>query len=252
MNSNRLWVIGSVLAMVVIAVLGWIVGVQPQLSTAATATAQRLTVEQTNARYAAVLAKLKSDHEKLPEFTGQLATLTASVPTDTDSSAFVKELNATAAAKGVVIRSLTFSDAVAYKPPVAPVAPAASTTSSTATPSPSPSPSPSSTPSAPVPVTNSLITATNFFASPVQVGVRGSLDQVLDFLEGAQKGQRLFLVTTLSSTPTTDQGAPAGSVDATIGGYIYSVEQASAATAQTGTGSPSSSSQTSSEANASK
>jgi len=252
MNTNRLWVIGSVLAMAVILVLGWIVGVQPQLATAASATIQRVTVEQTNARYGAVLAKLKAEHDKLPELRQQLAALTSSVPADAQSAGFVKELNGVAAEKSVIIRSLTFSDAVAYKPPVAPAAPVASA-DSTATPSPSPSPTPApaapATPAAPPTMTNALITPTNFFASPVQVGVRGSLAQVLDFLEGAQKGQRLFLVTSLSSSPSTDEGVPPGTVDATIGGFIYSVTTASAAAQAAG---DSALTGTTAEANASK
>jgi hypothetical protein len=248
MGGNRLWVIGAVLAMVVIAVLGWIVGVQPQLTSAATSAAQTMTVDATNSRYQATLDKLKADHEKLPELQQQLAALTASVPASTDSSSFVKELNEIAAAHGVTITSLTFSDAVGYKPPV--VAPAATSTgpaaASTATPS--PVPSQASTPTAPAPVTNPLVTSANFFASPAQVAVRGQLANVLDFLDGAQKGTRLFLVTTLSSTPSTLEGAPAGTVDATIGGYIYAVSPTAAAPAAASPATPGSTS----EANASK
>jgi Tfp pilus assembly protein PilO len=252
MNTNRLWVIGSVVAMAVILVLGWIVGVQPQLTAAASATLQRVNVVETNTRYQGVLAKLKAEHDKLPELQQQLASLTSSVPADAESAAFVKELNGIAAEKGVIIRSLTFSDAVAYKPPVA-AAPAPAASASGSTPAPTDTPAPAApaapvAPTAPAAVTNSLITPTNFVASPVQVGVRGSLAQVLDFLEGAQKGQRLFLVTSLSSTPSTDEGVPPGTVDATIGGYIYSVTSTSEAPAAPGT-TPSG---TEAEANASK
>ncbi|MBO1740305.1 hypothetical protein [Leifsonia sp. TF02-11] len=247
MNSNRLWIIGSVLAMVVVMVLGWVLGIQPQLASAAASTAQRLTVDETNARYAAVLAKLKSDHEHLPDLKQQLAQLAASVPADTDSSSFVKELNTVAGTCGVTIKSLTFADAVAYKPPVAPQA-AASTSSSGSTATPSPAPS-STTPTAPALVTSPLVTSSNFSATPVQIGVRGSLDQVLNFLEGAQKGARLFLVTTLNSTPSTDEGVPAGTVDATIGGYVYVVSTARAAGGTAATGA---SSGQSAEASASK
>ncbi|WP_314148444.1 hypothetical protein [uncultured Leifsonia sp.] len=228
MSGTRLWVIGAVLGMVVIVVLGWIVGVQPQLTSAAVSTAQRLTVDATNARYQAVLAALKADHEKLPQLQAQLSALKASVPPDAESSAFVKELNAIAAAHGVTITGLTFSDAVGYKPPAtSPAAPAAAA-SGTSTSTPAPAPSPSSTPQAPTPETNPLVTPSNFFASPVQVAVSGQLGNVLDFLQGAQKGTRLFLVTALSSNPSTTEGAPAGTVDATIGGYIYSVSTAQA------------------------
>jgi hypothetical protein len=222
MSGNRLWVIGAVLAMVVIAVLGWIVGVQPQLTAAATSAAQRVSVDATNARYQAALDKLEADHKKLPQLQQELATLTASIPSSTDSASFVKELNEVAAAHGVTITAMTFSDAVGYKPPAQAAVPASSATGSTATPSPA-APSPSATPSAPAPVTNPLITSSNFFASPVQVAVSGQLANVLDFLDGAQKGTRLFLVSSLSSTPSTTEGAPAGTVDATIGGYIYAV-----------------------------
>ncbi len=228
--------IGAALAAVVIVAFGWLLGVQPQLDAAATAGAQRQTVDQTNDRYRAVLEKLKSDHEKLPQLNAELATLAASVPADTDSSPFVKELNALAGSNGVTIQALTFSDAQSYKPVVPPAAPTpTSTPSSSATPSPSPSPTPTAV-AAPATVTNPLVTSANFFASPVQMTVRGTLASALNFIEGAQKGERLFLVTSLSSTPTTTAGAAAGSVDATIGGFIYAITPASTAKAGSASG----------------
>lgn len=228
MDKNRLWVIGAAFATVVIVALGWLLGVQPQFNAVTSATVQRVTVEQTNARYRAVLAKLKADHEQLPQLNAQLAALAASVPAETDSSPFVKELNELAAAHGVTIQALTFSDAQLYKPVVPPQAAAtnsgAGSSGSTATPTPTPTPAPSPTAvAAPAAVTNPLVTTSNFFASPVQVTVRGSLAAALDFVQGAQKGSRLFLVTTLSSTPTTVDGLPPGTVDATVGGFIYSI-----------------------------
>ncbi|MFP3380300.1 hypothetical protein SB767_28695, partial [Bacillus sp. SIMBA_069] len=80
---------------------------------------------------------------------------------------------------------------------------------------------------------NALITSQNFAAQPVTITVRGQYANILDFVNGLQKGSRLFLVTSFSTGPTTGTDAVPGSLDAKIAGYIYSLTEP-----QTGTGQP--------------
>ncbi|WP_348788693.1 hypothetical protein [Leifsonia sp. NPDC080035] len=225
MDKNRLWIICSVLVMALVLAGGWFLGVQPQLAAIGDAESQTASVQSTNDQYAQAIAKLKKESEDLPALKKKLASLAASVPEGSAIPAFVDQLNALYASSNVVCVDQSFSDAVAYTP-VAP--PAAATPSSTQTPAPAataaptPAPTPAATAGVP-PVVNSLITTTNFAARPVSVTVRGQYADILTFVKGLQSGSRLFLVTSLSTAPTTGADAPPGSLDAKIAGYVFSL-----------------------------
>lgn len=210
MNKNRLWVIGAITAMVAIVAGGWLLGIAPQLAIAATANSDRVNVVATNTRNQLVLAKLKRDYENIDALKNQLLTLQHAVPPKADISSFVTELNSLAGAHKVTLKSITVSDAKPYTP----VTQAASTQNTT--------------PKAPQ--TNPKITTANFVTIPVQISVTGDYGKVLDFVDDVQMGQRLILVSSLSTTGSTDSkatkskaSASSGSqtVDSSIGGYIY-------------------------------
>ena len=232
MDKNRLWIIGAIIVMVAIVAVGWVVAVQPQLDAVASADAQRANVDTTNAASRAALVKLQADYKNIDQVKAKVATLNKSVPTDAAIPAFVDELNALAAANHVVVSSITVSDALAYKP-VAPPAAAAADTSSSSTPTPSPSATPAPAPVAPAagvpPVTSPLITPANFAAIPVTVDVLGTYANVLAFVKGAQTSDRLFLVTSLSTTANADGSG----VDGKLGGLIYVLLQPASGTAPT-------------------
>ncbi len=234
MDKNRLWLIASVLVMALVLVGGWFVGVQPQLAGIADSEAQTAAVEATNEQNARVVAQLKKDSENLPALKAKLAELAASVPQGSDIPPFVDQLNALYSSSGVVCVDQAFADAVAYAPVVAPAASApAPGAASTATPTPAPTAPPTQAPTAGVPpVVSSLITASNFAAQPVTITVRGQYANVLQFVNGLQTGARLFLVTGLSTAPTTGTDAVPGSVDGKVTGYIYSLTSAAALNAQ--------------------
>jgi len=227
MDKTRLWMIGSVIVMVAVVALGWVVGVQPQLDQAAAAETQIAQVDQTNAANRAVLDRLEKDSTNLPALKKSLASLAASVPTQSANPAFMDELNGFAAANGVVISAWAIADGQPYVPPVAPAAPAAASgggAASTATPSPSatPTPAPTSTaPAAPVagmpPVVSPLITKDNFTVVPVSFTVTGPYPNVVAFLHAAQTGERLFLVNSFSSGPA----ASGVGVDGKVSGFSY-------------------------------
>jgi Tfp pilus assembly protein PilO len=223
-DKNKLWIIGAVIVMAVIAAGGWVLGIQPQLAIATAADAQRATVQSSNAASAVALAQLERDYKALPSLKSQLASLTKSVPTGSEIPAFVDELNALAATDSVTVVGMTVTDAQPYVAVTPPTATAASTStaSSTATPSATPSPAPTAAAAVPTagvpPVTSPLITPTNFAAIPVQVSVSGSYANVLDFVHGLQTASRLFLITTIESTAST---TTPGLVDGRIGGFVY-------------------------------
>ncbi|GAB3121815.1 type IV pilus inner membrane component PilO [Glaciibacter psychrotolerans] len=218
MDKNRMWAIGSILLMAALVVGGWFLAVQPQLALAQVATMQRATVEATNATHAAGLEKLKKDFANIETLKQELAPLDASVPTDTEVPAFLEQLDAMTSAALVRLDSVTMSDPQPYTPVVPVEAPVAAGTEA----APAPIDGVDAVPAAPAagapPVTNSLITASNFASLPVQINVSGSYDSVLNFVKGLQSGTRLFMATGL--TTATDTSTP-GSVTATVSGLIY-------------------------------
>lgn len=228
MDKTRLWIIGSVLAMVVVAALGWVLGIQPQLDQAAAADAQTVQVQSSNTAAQAVLTKLQKDSEGLPALKSRLAALGTSIPSDAQVPAFTDELTALAAANGVTITAWQITDASGFVPPANPAAPAAaapaSGSSSTATPTPSPSatptptptPKPTAVPGMP-PAASPLVTKDDFTVIPVSVTVRGDYPNIVAFVSAAQKGQRLFMVNGISVGPA----ANGPGFDGKVSGLIY-------------------------------
>ncbi|WP_394770572.1 hypothetical protein [Lacisediminihabitans sp.] len=225
MDRNRLWIIGTVAVMLVVVVAGWFLGIQPQLNAASAASENLTTVKSQNAASERQLVALKSDFKGMGELTDKVTSLRKSVPSSAQLSTFVTEIDSLSSQYGVAVKTIAVSDAKAYTPPVAAaVAPAPG-----ATPSPTPSPSASAAPvvvapvapAAPALVTNPKITAANFIAIPIDVAISGPYSNVLNFVKGLQNGQRLFLVTNLTTAPPSTKTDQAGAVEATVKGLVY-------------------------------
>jgi Tfp pilus assembly protein PilO len=208
MNKNRLWIIGAVVTIVVIIGGGWIVGIQPQMTAITNADQKRVSVQLQNATNQALLIKLKKDYEGIAALKEQLSILRGAVPSSAQIPTFVTELNTLANSHQVTVKSIAVSDAKPYAPSV------------------------SSSGTGPVVgTTNAKITGTNFVLIPVQLSVSGSYAKVLDFVHQVQTGSRLFFVSTLTSSGSTDtkgtintkraSAASPEQVDATIGGLVY-------------------------------
>lgn len=198
---------GMVLAIVVLVGGGWLIGIVPQLAAAATANTNRANVVVANTQNQILLAKLKRDYQNIDALRNQLSLLKEAVPPKADISSFVTELNTLASTRAVTLKSITVSDAKSYTPVTQAPGAVASKTSS--------------------PQTNPKITSANFVIIPVQITVTGDYRRVLDFVNDVQMGQRLVLVSSLSTTGSTDSKAVKGNssgsqkVDASIGGSIY-------------------------------
>jgi len=205
----------------VLVAAGWFLVAQPQLAAADTANTALAGVQSQIAATQANITRLISQQKKLPGLTKDLAALRLSIPSAADSSEYINGLDALAAASGVTITDLTLNDPVVYSSP-APAAPAASAGGST--PSPTPTPTPTSAPATTTPSTpmgwtapsDPRINSGNFIAIPVSVTTFGDWPTTLTFLKGLQTGQRLFLVTGISTELDTT-----GALKATVKGYIY-------------------------------
>lgn len=219
MTRNRLNMLIAVVAMVVVALAGFFLGVQPQLAQAANDRVEQTSVDATNRTTAAELARLKERAKSLPALKAELAKLTASVPSSANMSSFYGAVDGVAASSGVKVSAITTSDAVAYTAPVSAGTATDAEATADATPTATAAPSAAAT----TPLTDPAISSKNFSAIPVSVSVDGSFDQALAFVGGLQDGARLFLVNTVSSSATqdsTDQSA-AASTTWTFGGYVY-------------------------------
>ncbi len=211
MTKGRLWIIGTILSIFVLMSGGWVLGIAPQLAIATSANADRANAIISNQRNQLLLARLKSDYQNIDALKNQLLALRQAVPPKEDIPSFVTELNTLSAVNKVTLKSLTVSDAKPYTPTTQISSAGASTTSG-------------------APQTNPRITSANFVVVPVQITVTGNYGRVLSFVNDVQMGQRLVLVSSLTTTGATNskgvKGSPsttAGSqkVDSTIGGFIY-------------------------------
>lgn len=233
MNRNRLSLIAAVATAVVIAVGGFFLGVQPQLASAAADDMQQTQTERTNGASRAELDRLRDKFATLDSMKAELASIRDSVPTTATTDEFIRSLDAVAVTTGATVTSVSVGEAQAYTAPAAAGGAAATTAApggSTASPSPSataePAAAPSpSAPAAPAATTNPLVTPSNFAVIPVSISIEGTYEQALGFTGGVQDGQRLFLITTVTSSSSTssEDGAPdgVGKQTWTLGGFVY-------------------------------
>ena len=206
MSKNKLWVIGATLIMVITAASGWLIGVQPQLAAAGNANRDRANVKALNAGHEALLVKLKRDYQNIEALRVDLTALRIGIPASAEMPSFVTQLNFLARSHGVIVKSISVSDAKPYLP-------VSAAGGSTAAPA------------------NPKITSENFVAIPVQLAITGPYAKALDFVHDVQTSARIFLVATFSSTGTTRSKGAVGTkqpestssdtVDATIGGFVY-------------------------------
>ena len=208
MDKNRIWIIGSVVVMVAVLVMGLLLGIQPQLAAVASANDARVAVEASNNGQASVLARLKTDFAGIDALKAELVPLQASVPSGTQMPGFVTQLDALAGTTSVTLTGVTVAEAMPYVPPVA-LADTGTTGASAGT--------SAAKAAGTMPLTNAQITATTFASLAVSITVTGSYAHALDFVNGLQSGQRLYLVTGLTTAPLTGTAGTAGSPTAPAG-----------------------------------
>ena len=217
MDRNRLWVLGAIALMGITALLGWMIGISPNLKAASAANADRLIVEQQNADADAKLAELKKQFEGIGTLKNDLASVRMAVPEGAAIPAFLRQLDTLTSQNDVRLTDFSVGDAERYTPaaieapvaeeeaaPVAEDAAAAATTPATVAAAPT------------LPAAPSGITGENFVAVPITVSIEGSYSKLLDYLDGLQKGERLALVTSLETTTVSPDISTAK-----IAAYIY-------------------------------
>ncbi len=187
-STTRYWTIGGVLVIVVVLVLGFFLGVQPQLQAAQLAQRNLTDVRAQNQLERAELEALRQQFEMLPEITAERDALRLSVPSTAAIEDFTTQLSAQLAANGVTLVSFGASGASAFAP------------------------SPQLEGLVPLGINES-----NFVTIPFQFSVFGPRDGVIALIAGLQNGTRLALVDQFTLLNTTDAGLSA--VD--LSGLLY-------------------------------
>lgn len=224
MQQHRIISLASILVMLLIPVIGWFLVAQPQLAAASGADEQRVAMQEQIDASSAAVAQLKTDSERLPELNAELDELRTSIPAGVDPSGYIDGIDALARVNAVTITSLTVSDPIAYTPATPPVDPNATAPAEDNSEGEGEGEAPTEAPAAPPVanpafVTSPLIDSTNFVAIPVTIDVEGEWGKVLDFVNGLQSTNRLFLVTTMDLAQDEEDAI----VTASIGGFIYAI-----------------------------
>jgi len=231
LDRNRLLLIVAAVTGVAVLVLGFLLGVQPQLAAGAEARSQQESVDAQNDALRAATAALRAESERLPELRAELATAEASVPGEAAMPTLLRQIDEMATGANVTVSGFTTADAVAYEIPASAAAPVDEAGTSAEGTDPSTEAAAGATDGtaqgAPPAVTDPLVTAATFSTIAVTVDVEGSYVQALEFVDRLQKGPRLFLVTTITSSEPED-GAVAGAAQTwTVGGLVYVMRDAS-------------------------
>ena len=187
-SSARYWTIGGVLVIVVVLILGFFLGVQPQLQAAAIAQRNLSDVEAQNQLQRVELEALKQQFDQLPEITAELEELRLSIPGTASIDEFVTQLSGQLAAAGVTLVTFTASPGNPFVPSPQLVA-----------------------------VLPPGVNETNFVTIPFQLSAVGPRDGIIALIAGLQDGRRLALVDQFTLLNTTDDGLSA--VD--LSGLLY-------------------------------
>lgn len=220
-SSNRLWTIGAVTAMIILLVAGWFLGAQPFITAAAAADTERAGIESQNAAQEGEIARLTEENKDIAKIQAEYKDLLTSIPSSSNSAAFIQGLNGLASSSGVQVTGITVSDSMAYTVPASAVVVPTPTDGATPAPESTEAPVPT-VPTGSVAATSPLITPENFVGIKVGVDLKGGYPQVLAFVKGLQSGKRLVLVTGFTSTASADNP---GVVTAHIDGMIYVIKQ---------------------------
>ncbi|MBD8661138.1 hypothetical protein IFT72_13195 [Frigoribacterium sp. CFBP 8754] len=226
MDRNRLMMFAAMGTAVVVLALGFLLGVQPQLSAATASREQITTVTTQNEQIRAAIAQLQADNDALPALRSELGTLQTAIPSSASLSTFISEVSRLSDETSTTVVDITTTEAEAYAP-VAATAPAdaAASTDATAESTDAATAAPAAEPVAPTApdlVSDPAITAANFSVVPVSITVEGSYSDALDFVAALQGGSRLFALETFGSSGSEEAGSEGAAPDSwTVSGNVY-------------------------------
>ncbi len=228
MSKARQWTLGLVVAMLLVVIAGWQLGISPIASQISLANSQAATIEASNATTQSKLATLKIQYAGIGKLQSKLDKLRLSVPEQAAAASFLSEITALGAATGVSIESVTLADATVYQSAGTSSGAAATTATTTAT------PTASAAPVAGVGSAGTSVSSNGLVAIQVTVSATGAYAAVQEFIGLVQTGSRLFVSNQVSFDGSSTAGT-SGSASTVLSGNIFTLQGTSDQT--TGTGS---------------
>ncbi|WP_130781952.1 hypothetical protein, partial [Cellulomonas biazotea] len=205
------WVIGTAVLVAALLAASWFLLVSPAFAQAAETNTTAEQVEADNALREQRISILAEQFANIETYRSELATLRASVPTDDDLAAYLRELTAAAEAHAVTLLSVTPSTPAAFvvAAPEPAATPAADGAASAAA-------DDAATTQAAAPTTSAIADGT--VSIPLTLSVVGTFDNVRAFLATLQTGtQRLLVVESVTGTSQPDAVAGGGRPATTLG-----------------------------------
>jgi hypothetical protein len=180
MKSERFWLVGGALAVVLVAAVAWFGAVGPQLSHASSLESQTTDAQTQNISLHAKIRKLQQDNANMPVLTASLQQARTALPIQTDIAGYTKRLSDYATNNHVVITGINAS--VPVSATAKPGQPAAAAAGSA---------------------------AGQLFALPLTVIVKGNALDDLKYLLAVQADPRAALVTsTQLANDASNTGSP--------------------------------------------
>jgi hypothetical protein len=224
-QTEKFWIGGGLLGIVVLALLAWFLVVSPELSSADSLRAQTDDANTLNLKLRGEVDDLVQQNKQLGAIHKQLDAAHAALPNANSLDTFTEQLTREAAQYGVKLTSV-----VATAPTLA----------SGAQPAPAPSSTPSagSQPDTDSGASNTGNAATNpagqLFAIPVTVVSEGSALRQQAFLHAIQTGPRSALVTSTALGSSTDANSSATVTTMTVQLQIFVAPLAPTTSGQSG------------------
>lgn len=189
MNS-KLWLLMAAVVSVVVLFMGWFLGISPKISEISAAELQRTNVEAQNAGFQQTIDQLESDSKNMGKLKGDLEKMQVQLPPNGELSTFLGQLHTLEELSGVQLVSF-----------------------SAGTPGPF-----ASVPNGTDTVQSALVSGENLIVINVDLKVTGTREQVLEFVNDLQFGERLFLINSISlqSGSDAEQG-----YTGSISGFVY-------------------------------
>lgn len=209
MRTNRLWIIGSVLAIVAIIAGSFLLGVQPLLAAATKADVDRANVMAQNQAQEATLATLKEQFKGIDKIEKEVKDLRVVIPDGHAQDRLIQKLADMGTESGIFIRDTTFSEPVTFLPPESLDA---------------------SYPDPAVTAATTSLTSGNFLVIPVVISAEcAEYEPLMVFIDKVQHSDRLFLAYDFGILLDEVDGVPTWKL--TISGHIYVLTDAASAVA---------------------
>jgi hypothetical protein len=209
-RTERLWVGGGSLAVVLLAIVGWLVVVSPKLSSASSLRSQKGEIQLQNDVLQGKINKLKDANANMAQLQQALKDAAARLPSDAGLAAFTNDVQAIAASAQVSIATITAGSPSRVVPGKAAQAQAPTATAKA--------------------IPGAL------YSIPITLSVNGTPAHDINFLNALQRGTRAALVTATQLTTQAGAGTAGAQTTLTLQLQVFSAPQAQQPTTQPAAG----------------